>query len=177
MKQLLYILICLTIFSCSKDKNSPDSSSSGSISYQVNGQQMSMDNANIQNGEGVAFAKQLKGSIIPATRYLLNAQKGVNNIMISAITTDSLHTQSYHYDSSFISDQFTIFTVLFNGQQSMVFYNTDYFDFIISSYSNGRVSGTFTAKMTPVAGGTLDYNSRGSIVITDGKLNNIPVTY
>jgi hypothetical protein len=177
MKKILTFFACLTLLSCGKSKNDPTNQSvSGSISYKVNGQSVSMDNANLSSGEGVAFAKQLKGSVIQATRYLLNAQKGVNNILICAITVDSLHTQTYHYDSAFISNQFTVFSVLFNGQQSEVFYNTDYFDFEISGYNSGKISGTFTAKMTPL-NGTLDYNNRGAVVITEGKLNNIPIAY
>ena len=178
MKKILYLLICVILFSCSKDKNNPDPSQSisGSISYKVNGEIMSMNNDNLSSGEGVAFAKQLKGTGLQATRYLLNAQKGVNNVMISAITTDSLHTQSYHYDSTFIDGNFTLFTISFNGEISQVHYNTDYFDFNITSYKDGRISGNFTAKMTPQSG-LLDYKNRGSVVITEGKLNNVPVLY
>jgi hypothetical protein len=177
MKKILTFFACLTLFSCGKSKNDTTNQSvSGSISYKVNGQSVSMDNANLSSGEGVAFAKQLKGSVIQATRYLLNAQKGVNNILICAITTDSLYTQTYHYDSSFSNSQGTIFSVSFNGQQSEVFYSTDYFNFEISGYNNGKISGTFTAKMTPLAG-PLDYTNRGAVVITEGKLNNIPVAY
>lgn len=178
MKKFVLLLMVALMASCSGGNNDPSSQSAdGSISYKVNGQLVSMDNVNISNREGAAFVKQLKGSRTPATRYLLNAQKGFGNLMVSVITTDSLHAQNYHYDSAFANDQLTLFVETFNGQQSQVFYSSDYFDFVISSYSNGRISGTFTAKMTPASRTTLDYNNRGSVVITEGKINNVPVSY
>ena len=77
MKNIILILCSVVLFSCSKDAAGPDMSvsGSGSIEYKVNGTLFKMDNANIANGEGVAFAKQLKGSFLANTRYALNAQK------------------------------------------------------------------------------------------------------
>jgi len=47
----------------------------------------------------------------------------------------------------------------------------------ITSYTNARISGTFSGKFTPTLGNLPDYSNKGTIIITDGKLNNIPVTY
>lgn len=183
MKKLLFIL--LIFCSCNKDKNNPDNnntSGSGSISYKVNGSLVTMDNANLLNGEGVVFAKQLKGTIIANTRYLLNAQKGVNNFFGFTITDDSLKLQSYHLDSSLIQGNAlqNMSSMMFNGQMASIFYKGDVFDVKISSYSNSRISGTFSGKFTPlgsITGFGYDYANKGTILITEGKLNNIPVTY
>jgi hypothetical protein len=179
MKQIFYSLFTLLVFaSCSKDAANPSATGTGSIEYKVNGVLIKMDNANIQNGEGVAFAKQLKGSLISQTRYLLNAQKGVNNIAIMTIVSDSLQAIDYHYDSAYNNANFGLFmfTVLANGNQSTLYYNTDYLDVNITSNKSGHISGTFKAKLTSLTG-ISDYSSRGSIMITEGKLINVPVTY
>lgn len=178
MKKLLLILVIFS--SCSKDKDNPGNvSASGSISYKVNGNLVTMDNANILNGEGVAFAKQLKGSILTNTRYLLNAQKGINNILSFTIQTDTLQQQSYRIDSIavFSSGVGNIGSVMFNGQMAGVFFDGDVFDSKITSYSNSKVSGTFSAKLTPIDGFKIDYGKKSTIIITEGKLNNIPVSY
>lgn len=184
MKNIFLALCSLIIFSCSKDAPGPDNSvsGSGSIEYKVNGNFFKIENVNIQNGEGVIFAKQLKGSVIPATRYLLNGQKGANNFIGFAIVIDSLQSREYHYDSALIHTGISkySFTFDYNGQIAGLFFNGDYFDVNITSYKNSRISGTFSAKFTPlpgIGGGGLNYNSRGSIVITDGKLNEVQVIY
>jgi hypothetical protein len=137
-----------------------------------------MDNANIMNGEGVAFAKQLKGNVLPETRYLLNAQKGGNNVAIMTLVTDSLRTTTYHYDSTANDHTYDVFlfTIMANGNQSALMYGGDYLDVKITSYNSGHISGTFSGKLTPIAN-NFDYNYKGSVTITDGKLNNIPVIY
>jgi hypothetical protein len=182
MKQIFYSLFTLLVFaSCSKDAANPSATGTGSIEYKVNGVLIKMDNANIQNGEGVAFAKQLKGSLISQTRYLLNAQKGVNNAMTITLVTDSLLQTSYHYDSTIVYNNVLTHTfgIVNSSNLSTLFYNGDVFDVIITAYSNGRISGTFSGRLTPFAsiGGIPNYDNRSSTLITEGKLINVPVTY
>jgi hypothetical protein len=108
---------------------------------------------------------------------LLNAQNGVDNTIIAAIVTDSLNLVNYHYDSAYLhtSASGTI-ALAYNGQGAVIYFNGDYLDVNIFSYRNGRISGTFSAKLTPLEGG-LDYNNRNSVIITDGQINNVPVNY
>ena len=178
MKILLYTpILCIALLSCSKDKTNqtPAQSASGLIQYKVNGNLIVMDNTNILNNEGAIFAKQLKGSLLPETRYLLNAQKGTTNIILTAIVTDSLHQINYHYDSTYAQSNPIVFsfTLDYNGDVSSLNFNGDYFDVNISSYKNSRVTGTFSARLSPLS----DYIHRGSVLITDGVINNVPVTY
>jgi hypothetical protein len=153
-------LICALV-SCNKDSTNQVTTSS-SVEYKVNGSSFSIS-------EYVVFAKQ--GS----TRYLFNAQKGVNNIVLFSVLTDSLKTISYHYDSSAINVG-AVYSIVYDGQNSSVLKKNDYFDISITDYSNGHVSGTFTAKLTPInSSGTTGTPS--SITITEGKLNNVQVIY
>ena|ERR1035437_1003670 len=173
MKKLLYFITCITLFSCSKDPNTPSgTNASGSIQYKINGNLVVMDNVDLLTGQYVIFSKQLKGSVLTQTQYTLNAQKGANNFMIMTIITDSLKTINYHYDSlsSYLS-----FIIDYNGQASALLFKNDYFDVNITSYQNARISGTFTAKYTPYS--TTGFGQYGSTLITEGKLNNVQVVY
>ena len=109
---------------------------------------------------------------------MLNAQKGLNDLFTLTLVTDSLNTTNYHYDSvyNYVNAGSFIVTLLASGQQSAFFFDGDYLDVNITSHNNGRISGTFSGKLTPLNGG-LDYRSKSSVVITGGKLNNIPVIY
>lgn len=181
MKNIIFIFCTIALFSCSKDASGPGTLVAGSIEYKVNGIEVDFDNANIANGEMAIFSKQLKG-LVPATRYLLNAGKGSNNLIGFTIITDSLNKTRYHYDSSTIKSNLISFQCIAatNGQGAGLFFNGDYLDVNITSYKDSRITGTFTAKITPLptsGAGGLNYNSRGSVVITDGKLNNVQVIY
>lgn len=173
MKKLLIICLTVTLFSCSKDQdvllNEPQQTSS-SIEYKVNGSLVVMENVDAASLQYVTFFKQLKG-LVPNTRYVLNAQQGANHVLALAITTDSLQLASYHYTNTDVS----IFTLQFNGQPASLYSGVDYFDVNITSYSGGKISGTFTAKTTPL---TLNgFGVPGSIVITEGEINNVQVIY
>jgi hypothetical protein len=179
MKILSCLFTCIVFLSCGKEKNYPfvPSSTSGLIQYKVNGQLVVMDNADTINKNGVSFAKQLKG-FLPETRYFLNAQKnGVDNSFVTSIVTDSLQLINYHYDSAYMHASATAtFAFTYDGQGGAIYYKGDYLDVNIFSYKNARVSGTFSAKLTPLAG-ILDYNNRSSVIITEGILDNVPVSY
>ena len=136
---------------------------------------MKMDNANASNGENVVFAKQLKGNVLPATRYLMNAESGSNNVLLLSIASDSLQEINYYYDSIYQSSHPSelVFDISFNGEIGVLSFGGDNFDINISSYKNRKISGTFSGKLSS----TPDYNKRGNLVITEGVFNNIPVIY
>jgi hypothetical protein len=181
MKKIILHWIIISAFcllSCGKKKDStpiPTVNTTGSVSYKVNGIVVTIDNANILSGEGVIFAKQLKGSILQATRYALNAQKGSNNALVLSIQTDSLQLIPYHYDSAAVSlnPGGLLFDLDFNGQIGALIFTGDTFDIEISSYQNSTISGTFSGKLSSGP----NYNSRGSILITEGEFKSIPVIY
>lgn len=175
----MHLVLLLALISCSKPKNDTENTNvSGSISYTVNGTTITMNNVDISTGEGVVIAKQLKGDLISSTRYLLNAQKGLNNFLGVVIISDSLKVAGYHCDSTQLDNLnfMAVDNLNYNGQISSLYYNGDYLDVQITSYKNNRVSGTFSGKFTPQKN-VFDYAFHGTVVITDGKLNNVPVIY
>jgi hypothetical protein len=176
MKKLLYFITCITLFSCSKDSNTPSgTNASGSIQYKVNGNLIVIDNVDILSGQYAIFYKLLKGSTLVETVYELNAQKGANNVLAFALVSDSLKQISYHYDSIDVFTNPTAFNFAlgYNGQLGAIFYNGDMLDVNISSYKNSRITGTFSAKLSPGS----DYNQRGTVLITEGVINNVQVVY
>ena len=178
MKKLLYFITCITLFSCSKAPNTPSgTTASGSIQYKVNGNLVVMNNVDLLSGQYAVFYKQLKGSLLTETRYMLNAQKGANNLLIFALITDSLHEIDYHYDSTTIagSENVASFATVYNALESAILFKDDYFDINITGYNSSRISGTFTAKLTPFTGTTPGQHS--STLITEGVLNNVEVVY
>ena len=181
MKKILFTLItCMTFFSCSKDPDYPTPKKYilGSVRYKVNGQLVTLDNKNVQSGEYILFSKQIKGAGLTQTRYVLNAQKAINNTFIFAILSDSLQQINYHYDSAAVNNQQADFVLVlaYHSEVSTLFYSGDYLDVNITSYNNSRISGTFSAKLTPETS-LFDYNNRGKTIITDGVINSVPVDY
>ena len=180
MKYLFFgIAVIFFLFSCSQSTDpSPTQQPSlyGKISYKVNGQLVTFDNANIINGEYCIFAKQLSGSL-PYTRYLFNGQKGLNELLVFPIKTDSLSVRNYYIDSANIPPADIIYTS-HNGQTSDLFFSTDFFSINITSHSNGKISGNFTGKMTPFSISTpINYDLRGTVQITEGIIDNVKCTY
>lgn len=178
MKLRFGLFISIIFLSCGKVKDYPfqPSSESGSIQYKLNGQLIVMDNADTLNHGGAVIARQLKG-LLPETRYLINAQNGVDNTLVAAMVTDSLQLINYYYDSAYMHTSTSgTFALAYNGQGAVIHYKGDYIDVNIFSYKNARISGTFSAKLTPLAGIT-DYSNRNSVIITDGKIDNVPVSY
>ncbi len=175
MKNCLLIVIALSVLiSCSQDPG-VNSLADGEFQYKVNGSLVKISNVSISSGEYVIFFKQIAGSLITQTRYMLNAQKGTNNIWAFGIPTDSLRIQTYSLDTTSINTLGIICTMTYNGQQSALFYGGDFLTINITSYSNSLISGTFSAKFTPFSslGMPPNYLNRGTTIITEGEFKNI----
>lgn len=165
---LLSLFLICALAACNKDTNSTATLNT-SISYKVNDNLISIENADIQSAQYVTFFKQLPGTVITQTRYVMNAQKGANNVLVFVITTDSLQKKNYNFNNS--SPDRLSFVMNYNGQVSGILNSGDLFDVTISEYNNSRVSGTFSAKFSPTTG------APGSTVITEGKFSNVQVIY
>jgi hypothetical protein len=177
---LFKIFICTSFifFLSCKRTNVNSNSSTAFFKYTVNGKQVQV-NINYNNiiiGNYAFVAKYPANSGIPTTYDIEANSSGGDSTLILAIEADSLMIQNYHYDSTFIvNNQAVSEGVNLNGSESSVSRNGDYLDLNITSYSNGFVSGNFTAKMSVLS---LNPSSpAGTTLITNGVFQNIQVTY
>ena len=183
MKNVIICLFAATFFaSCTKDSNPGNNTptiADGTFQYKVNGNLVTINGGNITSAEYAIFFKQLAGSYIPQTRYIFNGQKGANNVWVFGIQTDSLTVRNFTYDSTYYTTSLFIFTLAYNGQQSAILYGGDNMNINVTSYSNGLISGNFTAKFTPFGSiGTVpNYSTKGTTLITEGQFKNIKCIY
>jgi hypothetical protein len=90
--------------------------------------------------------------------------------------TDSLAVGSYPYTS--ISGP--MYFITYNGTAEYVYEGGDFLTFNITSYNNGRISGNFSGQLTPLvtAGNPNNtYGASGSVKVTNGSFQNVPVFY
>ncbi|CAN5697490.1 hypothetical protein BH11BAC3_BH11BAC3_23760 [soil metagenome] len=90
--------------------------------------------------------------------------------------TDSLTTTSYSYTAIYGD----MFFIDYNGENEYVHAPTDNLVFNITSYDKGYISGNFSGQLTPLvtAGNSNNiFGSPGSIMITNGSFQNVPVFY
>ena len=181
MKQFFFIPFGIMLYtSCTRDPNtSAPTIADGSFQYKVNGNLITMSNISIASVEYVTFFKQIAGTAIPHTRYMFNGQKGINDVWVFGIMTDSLSTRNYTFDSTYLQTSGIFCTMTYNGQQSAIVFSGDNMNINITSYSNGFISGNFTAKFTPLGsfGSVPNYSTRGTILITEGQFEKIKCVY
>jgi hypothetical protein len=182
MKYSLFLIISVVLLSCSRDPNSTNSNPSiedGTFQYKVNGNLVTIKNISIADAEYTIFFKQLSGTAIPHSRYMFNGQNGVNNVWVFGIISDSLTVGNYILDTTAITGGL-ITTMTYNGAQSAIYYSGDKMEINITHYSDGYISGNFTAKMTPFIidnNGLVDYSKRGTTLITEGEFKNVKCIY
>ena len=177
MKKITVAILLISAFiSCKKENNNQNNSTGsthGRIEYKINGQLQAYENLDALTQYALIY-KRLS-SVPQNNKYQINAFNGANTVMGSAIIIDSLRTGTYVIDSA--ASQLTYENnIRFNGIQSSIFFNGDNLTFNITSHSNGRVSGTFTGKLTPL-NGTFNYADKSTTVITEGKIDNVQVIY
>jgi len=182
MKQLaVYLLLAVTLSSCLKEtiagammksETGGSGSSAISMSYQVNGVLVQTTVNEVTN--------QL------STYYRLSCTKTTNySYVLSFVSTsgeltfqfytDSLKTRNYVYSGSNGTEHF----LDYNNTNGYTRYAADSMSFNVTSYTNSRISGNFSGRLTPsIGGGAPDtYGTPGSILITNGSFDNVPVFY
>ena len=90
--------------------------------------------------------------------------------------TDSLTVGNYDYDGIYGD----LFVLSYNGEDEFVHDPSDFISFNITSYSQGHISGNFSARLTPMitAGYPNNvYGPPGSVLVTNGSFKNVPVFY
>ena len=88
--------------------------------------------------------------------------------------TDSLTPGNYQWNGSYGDMYF----IDYNNQAEYVHAATDVMIYTVTTYRNGLIGGTFSGQLSPL----LDANSNtfgtaGSVVVTDGVFQNVPVFY
>ena len=141
------------------------------IKYKINGTIVKHINTETSGYD----AKAVKQTTMwPEIRYLFEGHIASTELFQVMVITDSLKQINYHYDST----NNTIINIDHNSYalESILYYNGDYFDVNITSYSNGKISGFFSGKLSPQTI-PMDYTQRGTVLITEGEFINIGIRY
>lgn len=176
------IIIAITIFlsSCLK-RSIPDAmlgiskqkKITATLSYEINGNlvTISVDDADHQDTNYYRLA-----CIKSNSYYYLDAIGDPYGEFTFNFYTDSLKAGSYNYPSGWGPTYVTTF----QGNPQYVVYPTDDLSFNVTTYKNGHISGNFSGHITPAIIPGYPYNvygNPGSVSITNGSFNNVPVFY
>lgn len=140
------------------------------MSYEVNGDpvKITVEDADNQDPDFYTLGCSKFGSI-----YGISGYNGLNELLFSFFT-DNLTAREYAYTGNYGE----MFFLRYNGESEYVQAPTDFLTFIITSYNNGHISGTFSGKLTPLisAGNPNNiFGVAGSILVTKGTFQNVPV--
>ena len=140
------------------------------IQYEINGKRLGLS---------------VRGADNQPPLYSLSCQKAGGYVFsgivgdidfVYTFYTDSLTVGNYQYTSNYGASYVTTF----EGRPQYVYGPTDHMRFTVTSYKDGRISGTFSGQLTPaVQVGTFNnvYGTPGSVVIKNGTFTNVPVIY
>ena len=181
MKLLMITALAAVLFSsCLKEsiadamlrqKNDEQGIVTATLHYEVNGTAVDITapDANNQNPNFYTLGCTKAGN------YNLDAV-GTSGETTFTFFTDSLTTGTYTHDITYGE----AFFLSFNGQNEYVHAAQDYMTFIVTKYENGHISGTFSGQLTPLidAGNPTNiFGAAGSVLITNGRFENVPVFY
>ena len=186
MKTSLLIILSICIISCSKNKQSPARPTphpqvdSSSISFRFNDTLVTIKgglNSYLTNREGVYASKVLTS--YPKWVYNISAQSGFYNDLLLQIYTDSLLVQPYNYFLTqpyywVVPDQGLFLGIQYKNRDYQIYLPNDSVNVNITSFSNGYISGTFSADLTPMDSAN---PVSGSTKITDGSFQNLQIVY
>lgn len=140
------------------------------IQYEINGKRLSLSVKGSENQPPL-----YKLSCQKAGGYVLSGMVGEIDFVYT-FYTDSLKAGNYEYTINYGPSYVTTF----EGRPQYVYGPTDHMRFTVTSYKEGRISGTFSGQLTPaVRVGTVGnvYGTPGSVVIKNGTFSNVPVIY
>lgn len=186
MKQFgAYILVAIVLSSCSKQsiadamlQKEEQGSGGGSISmsYQVNGALVKTVVSDAAN-QG-----SLKKLVCQKSFYDINGMNyyrfvlslgSTSSELVFLFYTDSIRTTNYVYRSSSGTQHF----LYYNNINGYIHDATDSMSINITTNTNNRISGNFSGRLTPDGPTPNTYGAAGSIAITNGTFENIPLVY
>jgi hypothetical protein len=152
-------------------KDSEQQGTTATLSYEINGTlvKLSVDNADNQNPNDYILVCSKSGY------YMLDALTNSGEFTFS-FYTDSLTVGNYTYTGAYGD----MFFLAYNGTNEYVHALSDNMSFNVTSYENGHISGNFAGVLTPmITAGNPDntYGTPGSVLITNGSFQNVPVFY
>ena len=142
------------------------------LSYKVNGNavNLTVPDAESQNPNLYTLGCTKSGG------YILDAVTSTGEFTFT-FYTDSLTTGHYSYTGSYGD----MFFIDYNNQAEFAHYATDSMSFNVTSYKNGLISGNFSGQLSPLISDSNPnysiYGTPGSILITNGSFQNVPVFY
>jgi hypothetical protein len=177
----VYVLlaILLNVAGCSRDVVNPVTSDTF-IKYKFNGAvvQFTGDINNLAaTGIGVAAIKQAASPTqgIPKTRYIIQGQNGLNNIISLVIITDSL-MPSQSYNSSDSASWGPTFVKQDGNTYTTNVRPADKFQITISRYSEGSIDGSFSGigAQVKTVNGVPNYTDG---VVSEGTFQKVKIAY
>jgi len=188
MRQLLVaFLMIIFLSSCLKqsiadamiaEQNSRTGSGVATMNYTVNGNTVTTSVNDADSQDPRSYQLGFSKTVFPGTNstvYILDCLSNSGE-MTYTFGTDSLTTGEYEYDGIYGD----LFVLSYNSENEFVHDPTDFIRFNITSYSQGHISGIFSARLTPMisAGNPNNtYGPVGSVLVTNGSFKNVPVFY
>lgn len=141
------------------------------LSYKVNGDavNISVNDADNQDRNYYMLGCSKSGN------YALEALSSSGELAF-VFYTDSLTTGNYIYTGVYGD----FFMLSHNGTNEYVHVPSDSMSFNITSYKDGHISGNFSGQLTPlITPSNINniYGPSGSVLITNGSFQNVPVFY
>jgi hypothetical protein len=141
------------------------------LSYKINGNAVNLNvpDAESQNPNSYTLGCTKFGG------YILDAVASSGEFTFN-FSTDSLTIGNYIYTGNYGD----MFFIDYNNQDEYAHFATDSMSFNVTSYKNGLISGNFSGQLTPLVSAGIPnntYGAPGSILITNGSFQNVPVFY
>jgi hypothetical protein len=143
------------------------------LSYKING-----------NAVNISVNDADNQSVIPY--YTLGCSKYAGYYNLDAISNSGETTFSFYTDSlavgnyKYLGTYGDLFFIDYYNTAEYVHAPSDSMSINITSYNNGHLSGNFSGVLTPlITAGNPDntYGAPGSVLITNGSFENVPVFY
>ena len=179
MKTLSVLLLSIIILASCK-KESEASSSRGKLSYKLNGELITYEEKG-DRSPSLRLAK-LNPINFGEPAYELVANNSLEDNLQLLLYTDSLKTINYRYDSTDVQSHALIIDVSHDSPELLagrVVFVGDFLNVTITSYANGKISGNFSARLSPYSrfSNSYNYQDKGSVIVTEGQFSNVKVFY
>lgn len=155
----------------SKNGGGEGSSATATLHYQIN---LTVVNVSVNDADNQNPNLYTLGCS-KSNGYNLDALSNTGEFSFT-FYTDSLTTGTYTYNGTYGDMYF----ITYNGTAEYVHAASDSLSITITKYDKGHISGYFSGQLTPlVTASTINniFGTPGSVLITNGAFQNVPVFY